>query len=63
MKLKEIFEHEIVSKKKQKPVVLKKDLKMKKTELPFTKGFKSLRKIKRAKRIKNPVGGKVLKHI
>lgn len=61
MKLKEIIEHEIVSKDKQSPKILKTLPKMKRTELPFSKGFKSLTKIKRAKQIKKPAGGKVLK--
>ena len=64
MKLADILEHDIVKKDRLKPKVLKKLPKMKRTDLPFTKGaFKALRDVTGGKRIKNPAGGKVLKHI
>lgn len=59
--LRSLIEHDIVSKDKQGPKVLKKLPKMKRTEPPFSKGFDELIKVKRAKQIKNPAGGKVLK--
>ena len=64
MKLVEIIEHNIVPKEKQKSKVVKRNLKMKRKKLPFTKGaFKELINPTGGKRIRNPVGGKVLMHI
>lgn len=53
-------EHDITSKESQKSKVLKKLPKMKKVQPPFTKGFEKLLKVKRAKQIKKPAGGKVV---
>ena len=64
MKLVDIIEQDIVPKKKSKSKVLKKLPRMKKVEPPFTKGsFKKLLSVTGGPRIKNPDGGKVLKHI
>lgn len=64
MKLADIFEQDIVPEKKLKSKVLKKLPKMKKVEPPFTKGsFKKLLSVTGGPRIKDPAGGKVLKHI
>jgi hypothetical protein len=59
MKLKDILEHEIGG--DPTPKILKRLPTMKRVQPPFTKGFKKLLKVKRAKQIKDPVGGKVLK--
>ena len=64
MKLVDILEQDIVPKKKLKSRKLKDLPKMKKVEPPFTKGaFRKLLSVTGGSRIKDPVGGKVLKHI
>ena len=62
MKLKDILEHEIVSKDRLKSKVLWKIPKIKRTYPPFSKGaFKALIDVTGGEQIKDPAGGKVLK--
>lgn len=62
MKLKDIFEHDIVAADRLLGRVLKKLPKMKRVDPPFTKGaFKALMDVTGGKQIENPAGGKVIK--
>lgn len=60
MKLQDIIEHDIVPKSRQKSRVLKRDLKMSKKYLPFTKAFSKLIDVTGGELIKDPAGGKVV---
>lgn len=61
MKVKDILEHNVVPKSKQKSKVFWTLPKMKRTEPPFSKGaFSKLIDVTGGEQIKDPAGGKVI---